>query len=354
MDGHFHERTGCRFHPMFPVFKLASMRVTGNAVLPAAKRIVSIKSLLVQKLTDRWLEDHGIASSSGLFNLHERNWDAEILKLLELNTACFPEVVSRNRIVGQVTRSAASEFGLAAGIPVVDGTGDGFAAHAGSGCESSDKISVTLGTSAVVRQALSKPVLSSDAGTFSYMADDDAYLLGCAGSNGGNVLDWGRRIFGEADANEAADLPIFIPLLHGERSPEWNPDLAGSWHGLKAVHTAGHLSRSVLEGVIFNLVYFLEIVQNASAVQASDLVLSGNGFLDPLASPILAALAAASVWMPEEPGLITLRGAAVCALRALSKRVPELRVRRVEPLNDGRILDRYGAYRRFRGNLARA
>ena len=51
---------------------------------------------------------------------------------------------------------------------------------------------MTLGTSAVARQSLTKPALDLLAGTFCYRAAEDAYILGCAGSNGGNVLDWGR------------------------------------------------------------------------------------------------------------------------------------------------------------------
>src|SRR5262249_30205313 len=68
MGDRFYERTGCRFHPMFPVFKLASMRLAHDAALSGVKRICSIKSFIVRQLTGVWTEDHGIASSSGLFN----------------------------------------------------------------------------------------------------------------------------------------------------------------------------------------------------------------------------------------------------------------------------------------------
>src|SRR5215471_10067927 len=81
----FHQRTGCRFHPMFPVFKLASMRLAHDQAFSAAKRIVSIKSLIVHQLTGMWSEDHGIASSSGLFGLQTGSWDLQVLSLLDLS-----------------------------------------------------------------------------------------------------------------------------------------------------------------------------------------------------------------------------------------------------------------------------
>jgi sugar (pentulose or hexulose) kinase len=187
------------------------------------------------------------------------------------------------------------------------------------------------------------------------MADHGAYLLGCAGSNGGNVLDWGRSILGSLNGVEpSTDPPIFLPLLHGERSPEWNPNLTGSWHRLTARHTSADLSRSILEGVIFNLAHFVEIVQRTSGTDASSLILSGNGFLHPLAAPLLAAVAGVPVFMPENSGVLSLRGAAVCALRALGSTVPPLKPRQIPPLTDPKILERYAEYGRFRGNLAPA
>jgi gluconokinase len=342
----FHELTGCHYHPMFPIFKLAAMRIEG------LRRVASVKAALLHRLTGRWVEDHGMASASGLFNIREGDWDPQLLGIVGLNSDNLPSLVSRTEIIGNLTPSAALQFALPYGIPVVNGSGDGFLANVGSECESPPKISVTLGTSAVVRQTLASPALDASSGTFCYRVDASSYLLGCAGSNGGNVLDWGRDVFGTLqNANESVDPPIFIPLLHGERSPDWNPQLTASWHGLKARHTAADLSRSILEGVIFNLAHFIDIVQSGSGEKASDLVLSGNGFLQPMTAPILAAVVGLPVWMPSVPGLASLRGAAICALRALGISFPRLSLSRVSPLADPNIVRRYEEYRSIRGRI---
>ena len=144
-------------------------------------------------------------------------------------------------------------------------------------------------------------------------------------------------------------IAVFIPLLHGERSPDWNSQLTGSWHGLTARHTAADLWRSILEGVVFNLAHFVDIVQNTSGIKPSDIVLSGNGFLHPLAAPILAAVVDAAVWMPGQPGLASLRGSGICALRALGAPVPPLKAKSVAPLEDTKIPKRYEQYRNLRG-----
>jgi len=344
----FHRRTGCRFHPMFPVFKLATLYLDNPNLITQVRRVVSLKTFLAQRLTGVWREDHGMASACGLYNVSHGDWDTTLPGLVGLKPECLPQVSSRARVVGRVTPEGAGDFGIPEGTPVINGSGDGFLANIGSDCETPSRISVTLGTSAVARQTLFQPVLDSRSGTFCYRADENVYVLGCAGSNGGNVLEWGRSLFGDSEKGAAEDIPIFIPLLHGERSPDWNPRMRGSWHELTAAHTAADLKRSVVEGVVFNLAYFVEIVQRTSGQKADEIVLSGNGFLHRDAAPIFAAVAGVPVWIPSDPGLASLRGAAICALRAVGGPVPPLGASRVDPLQDARIVERYERYKELR------
>jgi len=117
-------------------------------------------------------------------------------------------------------------------------------------------------------------------------------------------------------------------------------------------HTAADLWTSILEGVMFNLAHYVEIVQRTSGKTATDLVLSGNGFLDQKAAPILANVVRLATWTPTTPGLASLRGAGICALRALGEPTPGPSVDRVSPLTDARLLHRYRDYRRLRGPSA--
>jgi len=59
----FHHRTGCHYHPMFPVFKLASEILNYRG---PADRIVSPKTLLVELLTGERVEDFGMVPLPGL------------------------------------------------------------------------------------------------------------------------------------------------------------------------------------------------------------------------------------------------------------------------------------------------
>lgn len=300
----FHQRTGCHYHPMFPVFKLASMKIAPG------DRVHSPKSLLVQALTGEYVEDFGMASASGLSGIRSASWNAEILSAAGLTLKNLPQVIERDAIVGKT----------ASGDVVVNGSGDGFMANIGSGCEFSNRITITVGTSAAVRQMVESPSLDPAAGTFCYRAKSgNSFLLGCASSNGGNVLDWARKEFGSPIPRfvPSREIPIFMPWLNGERSLEWNPELRPQWHGRTSHHTPAELQRAVMEGVLFNLAQYVEVIEESSGIRASEIVLSGNGFLDPALAPVLAALVSRETIQPESSGLGTLRGAAVSAWRAL-------------------------------------
>src|SRR5262249_48002719 len=235
----FHALTGCRYHPMFPVFKIASPSLRR----PFA-RIGTVKTIALSRLTGNAVEDYGAASAAGLLDVQQGRWAPEILSLLQLQNSTLPPLRGRDQIVGTVSANAAERYGIRAGIPVVAGSGDGFLATLGSGCGRFDRIAITLGTSASVRQIVDHAVLDEQVGTFCYRADERTFLLGCASNNGGNVLDWARARFGTLPITAAPGdgLPVFIPLLYGERSPEWDPTLRASWHGVSAAHTSEHLA----------------------------------------------------------------------------------------------------------------
>jgi gluconokinase len=307
----FHGRTGCHYHPMFPVFKLAaSPPGKGN-------RVGSPKAWLGWDLTGSFAEDFGMAAASGMLDARSGAWDPELLNIAGLEMPDVPEVVNPDAILGEVTEAGGARFGIAAGTTLVSGSGDGFLANVGSGCTTPKRIAITLGTSGVARQMVFQPALNAASGAFCYRASSETFLLGCASSNGGNVLDWARSEFGPMDLHAPADLPVFLPWRNGERSLEWNPDLRESWHGREEWHTRAQLSRAVAEGVLFNIAQYVEVVQQESGVQAEEIVLSGNGFREPGLASLLASILGRELLQPASAGLASLRGAAICAWRAL-------------------------------------
>jgi len=348
----FHERTGCHYHPMFPVFKLAANPPgRGN-------RVGSPKAWLAWELTGNFVEDYGMASASGLLDVQRGVWDPDLTKLAGLENEDLPLVVPPDVIVGTTSEASSSRLGIPSDIPLVVGSGDGFLANVGSGCTTPERLAVTLGTSGAARQLVSRPALDPKSGTFCYRASTDRFLLGCATSNGGNVLDWARESFGSmvdaTDTAEEKNLPVFLPFMNGERSLEWDPEIRESWHGRRDSHTPAQLSRAVAEGVLFNIAQYVEVLERQSGVRARDIVLSGNAFQDPMLGGLLASVLGRELMLPQSAGLATLRGTAVHAWQALGHDVApamENEIRkseRIENVAQSSLSERFARFKELR------
>ncbi len=55
-----------------------------------------------------------------------------------------------------------------------------------------------------------------------------------------------------AAATAQDDHLLFLPYVAGERAPFWNADASGSIIGLRLEHTAAHVLRAAVEGILFN------------------------------------------------------------------------------------------------------
>lgn len=79
---------------------------------------------LIYKLTGILKIEPSNGSTTGIFNLEKRQWDASILRKAGLKDDILPEVVACGTQVGTVNAKGAADTGLAEGTPVVAGGGD--------------------------------------------------------------------------------------------------------------------------------------------------------------------------------------------------------------------------------------
>jgi xylulokinase len=64
-----------------------------------------------------------------------------------------------------------------------------------------------------------------------------------------------------SEIEPGAEELIFLPYLSGERTPHLDPRARGAFFGLTARHGVPHMTRAVMEGVVFSLRDSLEIMR---------------------------------------------------------------------------------------------
>lgn len=284
-------RTGTPVHPMSSLVKL---RALGARAAAGAPLWGGVKEVMLGLLVDgRPVADLSTASSSGLYDIHRRVWDAEALALAGLREAQLPEVVATTATVGVLRPEVADAVGLPRGLPVVAGATDGPLANLGVGAVRPGVAALSVGTSAALRVVVRTPGTDEAGALFCYALTEDRWVIGGAVNNGGSVLDWAEGALGSRDPEallvEAAAVPagadglVCLPYLLGERAPWWRADLTGAFLGLRRDHGRGHLVRALVEGVCQQLALVRESMPGVHQVRAT-----GGAVESPLWQQLLA------------------------------------------------------------------
>jgi autoinducer-2 kinase len=105
-----------------------------------------ISDWILFRLSGLYVTDPSIGSSSAMFSLKRREWSPKAAELCGLRLDVLPEVVESGNAVGEVTRSAASQTGLAAGTPVVTGGGDTQLGLLGIGVTDPNRVTIVGGS----------------------------------------------------------------------------------------------------------------------------------------------------------------------------------------------------------------
>jgi xylulokinase len=240
-------------------------------------RVLLPKDYIRLKLTGVAATDASDAAGTLLLDLHTRDWSDEILRALDIPRPWLPQVLEGPEVTGGLLPAIAAELGLPAGLPVIAGGGDNAAAAVGTGVVRSGVVSSSIGTSGVLFAHSDQIALDPHGRlhTFCHAVPGQYHLMAVTLSAGGS-LQWLRNTLrglglpnlGYDDmATLAATAPpgaeglLFLPYLSGERTPHLDPFARGAFVGLTTRHTAAHLVRAVMEGVVYSLRDGLEIMR---------------------------------------------------------------------------------------------
>ena len=324
------ERTGCPLQPNYFLARLCWWQEENPQIFQSAATFVGIKDFILSKLCSKLVTDLGMASTSGLLNIHSLSWDKQALELAGIDAERLPAVVSPQKVAGGLSYSVAEQIGLPGGLPVVTGTSDGGLANLGAGAVRPGQSVITVGTSGAVRQIISAPQADRSGRTWCYVLLEDRWFKGGAINNGGLAVQWVRsRFYPQKDEeagfkalfDEAADIPpgsqgvFFLPYLTGERSPHWNSSVRGLLHGLNLETGRAQIARAALEGVAFCLA---DVWQALEENERSDepIRLTGSITRDPVWMQILADVMGLEM-APIEVADASALGAAILGLAAL-------------------------------------
>lgn len=263
--------TGTPIHPMSPLVKIAWIRNNLPERFKKTWKFLSIKSYIIQQLTGVYVLDQSLASATGLFNIHNLQWEQKSLdyagitsdKLPSLCEVFFSDLKLRKEYLNTLKLDRSTE--------IIVGSSDGCMATLGAGIWDGNKATITIEDSGAMRVVSDKPIHDDKLRLFNYVLTKQHIISGGPTNNGGLIFDWFNSQFGDSKTGfntdlsaeglieEASDVPagsngaLFLPYLLGERAPIWDANARGVYFGLNIRHQRKHLIRATIEGILYGM-----------------------------------------------------------------------------------------------------
>ena len=293
-------------------------------------RVLDVHAFLVWRLTGRCRTSLASADPLGLVDMQARAWSSDLLALAGLDSSSVPELVEPGSVIGSVTEAAARHCGLASGLPVIAGAGDGQAAGLGAGIVGPGRAYLNLGT-AIVSGVLTEDYAIDPAFRTLYAATPGSYFLETDLKGGTFTLSWLAekwlrandidRALAELESRAAALPPgsdglMLVPYWNAVMNPYWDDDATGiavGWHG---AHEPAHLYRAILEGIAFEQRLHSSGVEKASCQTIREFVVMGGGSKSALWRQIIADTLGKPIVRAASPEATSLGAGILAAVAA--------------------------------------
>lgn len=271
--------------PSYTLPKVVYLKRNSPEVYAAADAILQSNGYIAYKLTGEFSQDVCQGYGWQCFDMRKGAWDYALAEAFGIDRRLLPEIVPCDRVIGHVTREAALECGLPAGIPVVAGALDAACGTLGAGVIEPGQTQEQGGQAGGMSICMDE-YIADERLILSFHAIPGRWLLQGGTVGGGGALNWFERELGEKErlmaremggnsfeqlSREAGEIPAgsegltFLPYMAGERSPLWNPHAKGVFFGLDYTKTRAHMARAVMEGVAYSVRHNVEIALSRGA-----------------------------------------------------------------------------------------
>ena len=251
----------------------------------------TVDSWLIWNLTKgkAHVTDYSNASRTMLFNIHNLDWDEEILAELDIPREMLPKVLPSSYIYGHTDKEI---FG--AEIPISGDAGDQQAALFGQACYEPGMAKNTYGTGCFILMNTGEKIVPSKNGLLTTIAwgvnGKVEYALEGSIFIGGAVVQWLRDEIGliktskeiEKYALKVKDTHgvYLVPAFVGLGAPYWDMYARGIIVGLTRGTKKEHILRAAEEAIAYQSRDVLEVIQKDSGINLKKLKVDGGAVRD--------------------------------------------------------------------------
>ncbi|MGD9252959.1 MAG: glycerol kinase GlpK [Holophagae bacterium] len=316
-EGHvdlFRDRTGLVLDAYFSGTKVRWILENVDGARERAERgelaFGTIDSWLIWRLSGGsiHLTDVSNASRTLMFNIHDGDWDDELLCVLDVPRSMLPEVRSSSEVYGTTSGEL-----LAKKIPIAGIAGDQQAALFGQVCTEPGMAKNTYGTGCFMVLNTGLEAVPSHNNLLTTVAwkrgTQTTYALEGSVFIAGAVVQWLRdglgmiressEIEGLAGRVEDNGGIYLVPAFVGLGAPHWDQYARGTMVGLTRGTTSAHIARAALESMAYQTADVLAAMRADSGLELAELRVDGGAAANDMLMQFQADMLGVPVVRPE-------------------------------------------------------
>lgn len=284
------DKTGLVINPYFSASKIRFILDKYNLQKEAEEGKLlfgTIDSWLIYKLTLGKVHATDItnASRTMLFNIFEKKWDDDLLKLFNIPKCMLPSVHECSYHYGDATLMFASTT-----IPITGVAGDQQASLFGQTCFDKGNIKNTYGTGCFMLMNIGENPTISKSGLLTTIAwsinGTTTYALEGSVFIGGAAIQWLRdemKLISKASDSEISAQKVddsngvyVVPAFVGLGTPYWDDQVRGAVFGLTRATNKYHFVRATLEAIAYQSKDLMETIKKDSNIEINQLNVDGG------------------------------------------------------------------------------
>ncbi len=324
------QKTGLLLDPYFSASKIAWIldEVEGARALAEQGRLAfgTMDCFLIWRLTAGRVHatDASNASRTLLFNIHDQDWDADLLALFDIPASMLPEVLDSAADYGVISKSL-----FAQAIPVSGVAGDQQSALIGQACFQPGMLKSTYGTGGFLVMNTGEVAVHSKSrllttvayrlgGKTHYALEGSIFVAGAAIQwlrDGLGIIDHAQQTEALVSNTQSNKGVYMVPAFTGLGAPHWDADARGAIFGLTRDTGVPEFVRAALESVAYQTADLLGAMQG-DAVTPGQLRVDGGVVNNSWLCQFLADVLDVPVSRPQETETTALGVAYLAGLQA--------------------------------------
>jgi len=284
-------KTGLKLDTYFPASKLKWLfdneESIKNKVEKGDALFGTMDTYLLYRLTNgkEYSTDVTNASRTLLFNCNNLNWDDDLKKLFGLNKVKLPTVKESGSKFGETNFEKIFDKDINIRGVIGDAQGSFFSTQ----CFNIADTRINLGTGSNILTNIGDNLKISHNAltTLSYVYQGNKiFAYECLNAFAGATISWlenNLKIINNPEESEKISLEIpdnggvyLIPAFAGLSAPYWLPNAKAMYYGISAATNYKHLVRASLESVAYQIVVYLEYLQDSENINISKIIIEGG------------------------------------------------------------------------------